>query len=59
MKKNIRSITLIILIILTLSLFSCQKVDPATKYEKENRGGTGYGALTKSELYIEDFYFLK
>lgn len=59
MKKYLNLIIYLIIITLTFSLFGCQKKDPSSSYGKENRGGTGYGAPTKSELYIEDFYFLK
>lgn len=41
-----------------VSLCGCNKKDPKFEYIKENAGGTGYGASAKSELYIEDFYFL-
>lgn len=41
-----------------LSCGGCKKAEPGAEYPKENAGGTGYGAAVKSELYIEDFYFL-
>ena len=47
------------LIIFSLFIFSgCKKADVKSSFQKENAGGTGYGAAVKSELYIEDFYFL-
>ncbi len=58
MKKYIKIISLLITASVLFSLCSCNKKDPKFEYIKENAGGTGYGASAKSELYIEDFYFL-
>ena len=58
MNKYIKFITTALISVMLLSLCSCKKADPKSEYQKENAGGTGYGSPTRSELYIEDFYFL-
>lgn len=58
MKKNIKFLSVVIVVIILFSLCGCHKPNPKYEYPKENAGGTGYGASSKSELYIEDFYFL-
>lgn len=55
---NKRVIATIAAIIILFSVCGCKKVDLKDTYEKENAGGTGYGAIIKSALYIDDFYFL-
>ena len=56
---NFLKFTALFLIVTCVFSFSgCKKADDKTSFQKENAGGTGYGAAVKSELYIEDFYFL-
>ncbi len=58
MKKYIKFLSILAVASILFTLCSCNKKNPKFGYAKENAGGTGYGATAKSELYIEDFYFL-
>ena len=48
----------IAVIIALVSVSGCKSADPGLVYEKESAAGTGYGAGIKSDLYIEDLYFI-
>jgi len=58
MKILIKTIAVLSAIIILFSSSACKKSDNKESYEKENAGTTGYGAIVKSSLYIDDFYFL-
>lgn len=58
MKRINNFLSVLIVVAVLTSLCGCHKNNPKFEYPKENAGGTGYGASSKSELYIEDFYFL-
>ena len=58
MTKLFKSVAILLILTALLTFSGCKKADISSSFEKENAGGTGYGAGVKSELYIEDFYFL-
>ena len=58
MNKLKRFLTILITFVTVLTLFGCKNSDNSEQYQKENAANTGYGATSKSDLYIEDFYFL-
>ena len=58
MNKLKRFLTILITFVTVLTLFGCKNSDNSEQYQKENAANTGYGASSKSDLYIEDFYFL-
>ncbi len=58
MNKIKRILSLILLCTTVFFLFGCKSGGKNLQYQKENAAGTGYGAISKSNLYIEDFYFL-
>ncbi len=58
MKKYTKFLSVLSITVILFLVCGCHKDNHKYEYPKENAGGTGYGAKTKSELYIEDFYFL-
>ncbi len=53
-----KSISAMLICIICLSLFGCNKANTETQYAKEDAASTGYGTGIRSAIYIEDFYFL-